>query len=66
MLDEVNVGRFCELLQELSERTQFVVITHNRLTVQVAQAVYGVSMSADTTSKVISLDLEEAAREVAA
>jgi chromosome segregation protein len=66
MLDEANVGRFCELLQELSDRTQFVVITHNRLTVQVAQAVYGVSMSADSTSKVISLDLDEAAREVAA
>jgi chromosome segregation protein len=66
MLDEVNVVRFCDLLKELSETTQFVVITHNRQTVQVAEAVYGVSMGADSTSKVISLDLEEAAKEIAA
>lgn len=66
MLDEANVGRFCDLLRELSEKTQFIVITHNRLTVQAAQSVYGVSMSSDQTSKIISLDLDEAAREVAA
>lgn len=66
MLDEANVGRFCDLLEELSAQTQFIVITHNRLTVQAAQAVYGVSMSADSTSKVISLDLEKVAHEVAA
>lgn len=66
MLDEVNVVRFCEMLQELSETTQFIVITHNRHTVQVAEAVYGVSMSADSTSKVISLDLEQAESEIAA
>ncbi|MFP3853011.1 MAG: chromosome segregation protein SMC [Anaerolineales bacterium] len=66
MLDESNVIRFCELLQELSEKTQFIVITHNRQTVQVAQAVYGITMAADSTSRIISLDLEEAAQEVAA
>ncbi len=66
MLDEANVGRFCDLLQELAAQTQFVVITHNRQTVQVAQAVYGISMSVDSTSKAISLDLDEAARDVAA
>ncbi|MGA9534255.1 MAG: chromosome segregation protein SMC [Anaerolineales bacterium] len=66
MLDEANVGRFCEQLEALSENTQFIVITHNRQTVQVAQAVYGISMRPDSTSKVISLDLDEAAREAAA
>ena len=66
MLDEANVVRFCDLLRELSEQTQFIVITHNRQTVEVAEAVYGVSMNADSTSQIISLDLEEAAREVAA
>lgn len=66
MLDEANVSRFCDLLTELSETTQFIVITHNRQTVQVAEAVYGITMGADSSSRSISLDLEEAAREVAA
>ncbi|MGH2537437.1 MAG: chromosome segregation protein SMC [Candidatus Promineifilaceae bacterium] len=59
MLDEANVNRFRELLTELSARTQFVVITHNRGTVQVAETVYGISMGADSTSQVISLRPEE-------
>lgn len=66
MLDEANVSRFCDLLSELSETTQFIVITHNRQTVQVAEAVYGITMGADSASRSISLDLEQAAREVAA
>jgi chromosome segregation protein len=66
MLDEANVIRFVEMLHELSEKTQFVVITHNRLTVQAAEVVYGVSMGADSVSRVISLKLDEAEREIAA
>jgi chromosome segregation protein len=66
MLDEANVDRFQELLTELSDETQFIVITHNRQTVQAAKAVYGISMGADSASKVISLDLDKAAREAAA
>jgi chromosome segregation protein len=59
MLDEVNVGRFRELLCELSKETQFVVITHNRHTVQAADVIYGITMRRDTTSQSISLKLEE-------
>ena len=59
MLDEANVGRFCELLIELSQNTQFIIITHNRNTVQVADVIYGVTMSKDTASQVISLRLDE-------
>lgn len=59
MLDEANVGRFCELLEELSQNTQFVVITHNRNTVQIADVIYGVTMGKDTASQVISLRLDE-------
>jgi chromosome segregation protein len=66
MLDETNVTRFIEMLEELSQDTQFILITHNRLTVQAAEVVYGVSMGADTASKVISMNLEEAARQIAA
>lgn len=66
MLDEANVDRFQEMLTELSDETQFIVITHNRQTVQAAEAVYGISMGSDSASKVISLDLDKAAKEVAA
>jgi chromosome segregation protein len=56
-LDEANVGRFRECLQELSERTQFIVITHNQGTIQAADTLYGISMGPDGVSKVVSLDL---------
>jgi len=59
MLDESNVGRFITLLQELSQKTQFVIITHNRNTVQAADVIYGVTMGRDSTSQMISLKLEE-------
>ena len=57
-LDEVNIGRFRKMLQELADRTQFVVITHNRGTIEAANTIYGVSMGEDSVSKVISLKLE--------
>ena len=59
MLDEMNVGRFRDLLRELSENTQFVIVTHNRNTVQVAEVIYGVTMGRDSVSQVLSLKLDE-------
>ncbi len=59
MLDEANVGRFRELLRELSETTQFIMITHNRATVQVADIIYGVTMGRDSTSQILSLKVDE-------
>lgn len=59
MLDEANVGRFRDLLQELSGRTQFILVTHNRNTVQAANVIYGVTMGRDSASQVISLRLDE-------
>ena len=59
MLDEANVGRFREMLRELSQHTQFVIVTHNRNTVQVADAIYGVTMGRNSSSQVISLRLDE-------
>ena len=64
MLDEANVGRFTELLKELSQETQFIVITHNRNTVQVADVIYGVTMGRDSASQVISLRLDELSDEM--
>jgi chromosome segregation protein len=58
-LDERNVGRFTQALRELTDRTQFVVITHNRGTIEAADMLYGVSMDEGGVSKVISLKLSE-------
>jgi chromosome segregation protein len=59
-LDEANVGRFSEALRGLAERTQFIVITHNRGTIEAADALYGVTVGDDSVSRVISLRLDEA------
>lgn len=64
MLDEANVGRFRDLLKELSAETQFVVITHNRNTVQAADVIYGVTMGRDSASQVISLKLDDISDEM--
>ncbi len=63
-LDEANVGRFRDGLKELVGATQFIVITHNRVTMEGARAIYGVSMGEDGVSQVLSLKLEEAAANV--
>jgi len=64
MLDEANVGRFRDLLRELSQHTQFILVTHNRNTVQAADVLYGVTMGRDSTSQVISLKMDEVDRVV--
>jgi chromosome segregation protein len=58
-LDESNVTRFCDILKRLALRTQFIVITHNRVTMTAAQVIYGVSMR-ESASRLLSLRLEEA------
>jgi chromosome segregation protein len=62
-LDEANINRFRDILRELSLKTQFVVITHNRGTVQAAQTIYGVSMQPDSASQVISIRPEAYVRQ---
>jgi chromosome segregation protein len=64
MLDEANVGRFRDLLQELSQDTQFIIITHNRNTVQAADVIYGITMGRDSASQVISLRLDQVTAEM--
>jgi chromosome segregation protein len=56
-LDEANVGRFTASLRQLAEKTQFIVVTHNRRTIEIADNIYGVSMGRDGVSKVLSLRL---------
>ncbi|MCS7057252.1 MAG: chromosome segregation protein SMC [Thermoflexales bacterium] len=60
-LDESNVGRFRAMLESLSDSTQFIVITHNRRTVEAATTIYGISMGADGASTALSLRLDEVA-----
>ncbi|MEZ4597448.1 MAG: hypothetical protein R3C32_11860 [Chloroflexota bacterium] len=58
-LDEANVGRFAAALRSLSEHIQFVVITHNRGTIETADALYGVTAGDDAVSHVVSLRLAD-------
>ncbi len=59
-LDELNTERFAKMLQELSKDTQFIVVTHNRNTISVADYIYGITMEEAGVSKVISMQLVEA------
>ena len=57
-LDEANVDRLRSALEMLSDQTQFIVITHNRRTLEMANSIYGITMGDDGVSRVISLRLE--------
>ncbi|MCP0917087.1 chromosome segregation protein SMC [Acinetobacter indicus] len=59
-LDDANVGRFCNLVQELSEQVQFIYITHNKLAMTMATDLLGVTMPEPGTSKLVSVNLEDA------
>ena len=58
-LDDVNVTRFTHLLKEFSKRTQFVMITHNKLSMETAEVLYGVTMQESGVSKIISTKFRE-------
>ncbi|MBX7054919.1 MAG: chromosome segregation protein SMC [Pyrinomonadaceae bacterium] len=57
-LDDANVGRFVNKIAEMSEKTQFIVITHNKRTMEAARALYGVTMQEAGVSKVVSVKFE--------
>ena len=57
-LDDANVGRFAAKIAEMSERTQFIVITHNKRTMEAARALYGVTMQEAGVSKIVSVKFE--------
>jgi chromosome segregation protein len=62
-LDEANVVRFREALLLLAEQTQFILITHNRGTVEAADTLYGITMAPDGASRMLSLRLEQVAHD---
>jgi len=61
-LDEANSRRYADMLLELGKKSQLIVITHNRATMAAAGELYGVTMSSDGVSKLLSVKLEEAAK----
>ncbi|PCI21605.1 MAG: chromosome segregation protein SMC [Piscirickettsiaceae bacterium] len=64
-LDEANVGRFGELVREMSEQVQMILITHNKATMEMAKQLSGVTMKEPGVSRIVSVDLDEAAKMVA-
>ncbi|QGU32381.1 chromosome segregation protein SMC [Thermochromatium tepidum] len=61
-LDDANVGRFCELVRAMSEQVQFIFISHNKVTMEIAHHLIGVTMHEPGVSRLVSVDVEEAVR----
>jgi chromosome segregation protein len=61
-LDDANVSRFCELVREMSNTVQFIFITHNKVTMAISNQLLGVTMSEPGVSRLVSVDVEEAAQ----
>ena len=61
-LDDANVGRFCNLVKEMSEHLQFIYITHNKVSMEMAQSLAGVTMQEPGASRLVSVDVDEAAQ----
>ncbi|MCK4910833.1 MAG: hypothetical protein KAR83_04295, partial [Thermodesulfovibrionales bacterium] len=59
-LDEANTHKFAAFIKKLSDRVQFIVVTHNRVTMEVADYLYGITMEEPGNSKVISMELADA------
>ncbi|MGD2074145.1 MAG: chromosome segregation protein SMC [Gammaproteobacteria bacterium] len=59
-LDDANVGRFCDMVREMSERVQFIFITHNKLTMDLANQLAGVTMHEPGVSRLVAVDVDQA------
>jgi len=57
-LDERNTKRFAELVKDFSKKSQFLIVTHNRATMESSDVLYGVTMEEDGVSKVLSIKLD--------
>ncbi|VAW99693.1 Chromosome partition protein smc [hydrothermal vent metagenome] len=63
-LDDANVGRFCAMVKEMSEHVQFIFITHNKITMELAHQLNGVTMHEPGVSRLVCVDVDEAAKMV--
>ena len=61
-LDDTNTGRFCEMVKRMSSQTQFLFISHNKITMEIGQQLVGVTMQEQGVSRVVEVDMEEALR----
>ena len=61
-LDDANVGRFCDIVRDMSDKVQFVFITHNKGTMEMARQLTGVTMQEPGVSRLVSVDLDEAVK----
>ena len=61
-LDENNVGRFCDIVREMAQRVQFIFITHNKATMELASQLMGVTMNEPGVSRLVSVDVDAAVR----
>ncbi|MDP3859027.1 MAG: chromosome segregation protein SMC [Stagnimonas sp.] len=59
-LDDANVGRFCEIVREMSQGVQFIIITHNKITMELANQLHGVTMQEPGVSRLVSVDVAQA------
>jgi chromosome segregation protein len=59
-LDDANVGRFCEVVREMSQTVQFIIITHNKITMELAECLHGVTMQEPGVSRLVSVDVQQA------
>lgn len=59
-LDDINVGRFCQLVKEMSKEVQFLVISHNKVTIEMADYLMGVTMQEPGVSRIVSVNMKEA------
>lgn len=59
-LDDVNVGRFCSLVKEMAKQTQFIIVSHNKVTISNADQMMGVTMQEAGVSRIVSVDMEKA------
>jgi chromosome segregation protein len=59
-LDDINVGRFCNLVRKMSEKVQFIFISHNKITIEMGQQLAGVTMQEPGVSRMVSVDVNEA------
>ena len=64
-LDDANITRFCDLLKDMSDRVQFIYITHNKNTMEYANQLLGITMHEPGVSRIVSVDVDAAAEMVA-
>jgi len=65
-LDDANVGRFCRLVEEMAQQVQFIYITHNKIAMSMAKQLMGVTMHEPGVSRLVTVNVEQAAALAAA